>query len=303
MEAMFIDDNFCTALEYGLPPTGGWGFGIDRFTMLLTDKNNIKEVRACTWGSGFLFCVCVYGVCVEYVGEGGIITCVQLLPLLSLGILPSGSPLQLRMEVAPHALALLAFSHPTVSCGPPSGAALPSHEARSDCPASSRVQRSPANVDGESSPHAQHHDLPSLGGMTCYPPRTCLSHQHTSHARLCCIALCSLRLPRCPRHRRLLAQKHPSPFQLQRFSISLQPLQCVIMCGKAWCQAPGQQCALRRELHGVGPGETAGAAATQLWMQQGAWICGKYAMFNLSFKWCFQGIAFFLWFGVVTLEV
>lgn len=43
-EAMFIDENFCTALEYGLPPTGGWGFGIDRFTMMLTDKNNIKEV-------------------------------------------------------------------------------------------------------------------------------------------------------------------------------------------------------------------------------------------------------------------
>lgn len=43
-EAMFIDENFCTALEYGLPPTGGWGFGIDRFTMFLTDNNNIKEV-------------------------------------------------------------------------------------------------------------------------------------------------------------------------------------------------------------------------------------------------------------------
>ncbi len=45
-EAMFIDDNFCTALEYGLPPTGGWGMGIDRMTMLLTDTCNIKEVRA-----------------------------------------------------------------------------------------------------------------------------------------------------------------------------------------------------------------------------------------------------------------
>jgi len=43
-EAMVMDDSFITALEHGLPPTGGWGLGIDRLTMFLTNKNNIKEV-------------------------------------------------------------------------------------------------------------------------------------------------------------------------------------------------------------------------------------------------------------------
>lgn len=43
-EAMVMDDSFVTALEHGLPPTGGFGLGIDRLTMFLSNKSNIKEV-------------------------------------------------------------------------------------------------------------------------------------------------------------------------------------------------------------------------------------------------------------------
>ncbi len=43
-ECQDIDETFVNALEHGLPPTGGWGMGIDRMTMFLTDNINIKEV-------------------------------------------------------------------------------------------------------------------------------------------------------------------------------------------------------------------------------------------------------------------
>ena len=43
-EAQAMDENYIEALKYGMPPTAGWGMGIERLLAIITDSHSVKEV-------------------------------------------------------------------------------------------------------------------------------------------------------------------------------------------------------------------------------------------------------------------
>jgi lysyl-tRNA synthetase class 2 len=43
-EAMEVDNDFVTCMEYGMPPISGWGMGIDRMVALLTNASTLRDV-------------------------------------------------------------------------------------------------------------------------------------------------------------------------------------------------------------------------------------------------------------------
>ena len=89
-EAQVLDEDFCRALECGLPPTGGWGMGIDRMAMFLTDSANIKV--ACQTPS---LCVPLFADCIPRTAGGVVFSrheaCRRICSLSGVSVCPTAA--------------------------------------------------------------------------------------------------------------------------------------------------------------------------------------------------------------------